>query len=80
MKKKAFFIFLISGMLMMCTLEAQNKIINLEQAVTKRSLYPTQMQNLAWMGTTEQYAYVVNDKLVRGNPAKKKQRYYTLIG
>jgi len=52
---------------------AQNKIINLESAASKRTLYPATLKNLSWMGTSCSYSYIANDKLITGNHNSAKR-------
>lgn len=66
------FLVVLSG-----TVDAQKKLLTMEDAITNRSLIPANLQQLSWTGIPGEYVYVskVNDKeyLVRGsvtNPLK----------
>jgi dipeptidyl-peptidase-4 len=69
---KKFFLFIIVIFLSQFVF-AQNKIINLESAASKRTLYPATLKNLSWMGTSCSYSYIANDKLITGNPNSAKR-------
>ncbi len=52
---------------------AQEKQLKIDELMTNRSLYPTTVSNLQFMGNSNHYTFVANNKLVKGiaNKASK---------
>jgi dipeptidyl-peptidase 4 len=62
------FVFFISQILF-----AQTKILTLEDAYTKRALYPKYMSQLQWVAKTDKFSYVDLKCLIIGNAENEKR-------
>lgn len=67
MMKKISFSLLFILSFWITQLFAQDKIFTPEEMMSNRSLYPSSLQNLQWIGTTDTYSYVTAKAIVTGN-------------
>lgn len=63
----------ILNTLLISSVFSQNKIISLEDATAKRSLYPTTLSQLQWMGKSDNFCYIANNGIIfiKANSDKK---------
>ena len=66
-------LFLINLLTFSCVLVfAQNKLLNLDELMVNRKLYPSSLSNIQWMDITGNYTWIANNKLVMSDLKSEK--------
>ena len=68
---KRFFVLIF--LFIVANVFAQTKILTLEDAYGKRTLYPKTMKQLQWISNTNTFSYVEYNKLIKGNVENEKR-------